>query len=247
MQSASPSRSGEGSGDGIPDVRPLTSNLNPHGGKHPGRCSVSFPIDSRLASLPLCVPGDRGKMGSPQDRSLCQQCLQAVPTLLQLGRFRQPRRSRRSIPEVGLPSRIRLSSDRSPQESGKKTGDVERLLHPGFSPLGSPDVAGIAFDAEGPEGSTPAFHRRLSDGSDDGQAAPDPSQPPSSRLEDLWRINSLLDPPGNTKDIFKAGWRQFTYQLSDSSMLRPLQDAISGCGAWKWNKRFLLFLNKKNF
>jgi hypothetical protein len=65
MQSTSPSGSGKGSGDGAPDVRLHTSGLHLHGGKHPGRCSVSFPRDSRLASSPLCVPGDYGKMGSP--------------------------------------------------------------------------------------------------------------------------------------------------------------------------------------
>jgi hypothetical protein len=59
------------------------------------------------------------------------------------------------------------------------------------------------------------FPGRLSDGSDDGQAAPDPSQPPSSRLEDLWRINSLQDLPGNTKDILKSGWSQATEDRYD--------------------------------
>jgi hypothetical protein len=131
-------------------------------------------------------------------------------TLLQLGRLRQPRRSSRPVPEVGLHSRVRLPSYRSPQKNGEEAGDVERHLHPGFSPLGSPDMASVASDIEGPGGSPPAFHGRLSDGSDDWQAAPDPSQPPSSRLKDLWRINSLRDLPGNTKDILKAGWHQST-------------------------------------
>jgi hypothetical protein len=70
MQSTSLSGSGKGSGVGVPDFRPLASGLHPHGGKHPGRRSVSFPRDSRLASSPLRVPGDRGQMGSPQDQSL---------------------------------------------------------------------------------------------------------------------------------------------------------------------------------
>jgi hypothetical protein len=111
---------------------------------------------------------------------------------------------------VGLPSCVHLPTNRSPQESGEEAGDVERHLHPGLSPLGSPDMASGASDVEGPGGSPPAFHGRLSDGSDDGQAAPDSSQPPSSRLEDLWRINSLQDLPGNTNDILKTGWCQST-------------------------------------
>jgi hypothetical protein len=87
MQSTSPSGSGEGSGDGKPDVHPHTSGLHPHRGKHPGKRSVPFPRDSRLASSLICVPGDRGKMESPHDQPLRQQRLYADPTLLQLGRF----------------------------------------------------------------------------------------------------------------------------------------------------------------
>jgi hypothetical protein len=75
VQSASPSR--EGAGVGAPDVCPHTSGLHPHQGKHPSRCSISFLRDSRLASSSLCVPGDRGQMGSPHDRPLRQQRLQA--------------------------------------------------------------------------------------------------------------------------------------------------------------------------
>jgi hypothetical protein len=116
---------------------------------------------------------------------------------------------------VGLPSRIFLPTNRSPEKSSEEAGDVKRHLHPGLSPLGSPDVASIASDIEGPRGSQPTFHGRLSDGSDDGQAASDPSQPPCSRLEDLWRNNSLQDLPGNTKDILKAGWRQSTEDRYD--------------------------------
>jgi hypothetical protein len=71
-------------------------------------------------------------------------------TLLQLERLRQPRKSRHPVPEVGLPSRIRLPTNRSPQESGEEAGDVERHLQPGLSPLGSPDVASVASDVEGP-------------------------------------------------------------------------------------------------
>jgi hypothetical protein len=124
---------------------------------------------------------------------------------LQLERLRQPRRSRRLVPEVGLPSRVRLPTNCSPQESGEEAGDIERHLHPGLSPLGSPDVASVAFEVEGPGGLPPALPGILSDGSDNGQAAPDPSQPPSSRLEDIWRIISLQELPGNTKDILRQG------------------------------------------
>jgi hypothetical protein len=135
--------------------------------------------------------------------------------LLQLGRLRQPRGSRRSVPEVGLSSRIHPPTNCSPQETGEEVGDIKRHHHPGLSPLGSPDVASIASDAEGAGGSPPAFHIRLSDGSDDRQAVLDPSQPPSSQLEDLWMINSLQDLPGNTKNILKAGWRQSTEDRYD--------------------------------
>jgi hypothetical protein len=111
---------------------------------------------------------------------------------------------------VGLPTRVRLSTDLSPQESGEKAGDVKSHLHPGLSPLGSPDVAGFASNAEGVGGLPPAFHGRLSEGSDYVQASPNPSQPSSSRLEDLWRIDSLQDLPSNTRDLLKAGWRLST-------------------------------------
>jgi hypothetical protein len=50
MQSTSPSGSRKGSGVGAPDVHLLASGLHPHVGKHPGRCSISFSRDSRLAS-----------------------------------------------------------------------------------------------------------------------------------------------------------------------------------------------------
>jgi hypothetical protein len=86
----------------------------------------------------------------------------------------------------------------------------------------------LVLTLEGPGGSPPAFHGRVSDGSNDGQAAPDPLQPPSSRLEDLWRIHSLQDLPGNTKDILKAGWRQSTedrYNRPWQSFKRHLRSA----------------------
>jgi hypothetical protein len=167
-------------------------------------------------------------MGSPCDRPLCQLCLQADTSLLQLECLQQPRRRRCPVPEMGFPSRVRLPTNRSPQESGEETGDVERHLHPGLSPLGSLDVASVASDVEGPGGSSPAFPGRLSDGSDNRKAAPDPSQPPSSRLEDLWRINSLQDLPGNTKHILKAGWCQSTedrYDRAWKSFKRHLRSA----------------------
>jgi hypothetical protein len=80
-------------------------------------------------------------------------------------------------------------------------------------------VASFASDVEGPGDSPPAFPGRLSDGSDDGQAASDPFQPPSSRLEDIWRIYSLWDLPGITKDILKAGWRHSTENRCDRAWL----------------------------
>jgi hypothetical protein len=69
-------------------------------------------------------------------------------------------------------------------------------------------VASFASDAEGVGGLPPAFLGRLSDGSDNGQAAPNPPQPSSSRLENLWRLNSLQDLPSNTRYLHKAGWHQ---------------------------------------
>jgi hypothetical protein len=50
---------------------------------------------------------------------------------------------------------------------------------------------------------------------DYGQAAPNPSQPSSSRLENLWRIHSLQDFPSNIRDILKAGWCQSTEDRYD--------------------------------
>jgi hypothetical protein len=70
MQYTSPSGMGKGFGVGAPDVRPHTSGLHPHRGKHPSICSISFPRDSRLTSSPLCVPGECGQMGSPQNQPL---------------------------------------------------------------------------------------------------------------------------------------------------------------------------------
>jgi hypothetical protein len=95
-------------------------------------------------------------------------------------------------------------------ESGEEVGNIERHLHPDLFPVGSPDMASIASDVEGVGGSTTSLPGRPSDGSDDGQAPPDPAQPSSSRLEDLWRLNSLQDLPGNAKNILKAGWRSKT-------------------------------------
>jgi hypothetical protein len=76
-------------------------------------------------------------------------------------------------------------------------------------------VASFASDAEGVRGSLPAFHGRPSDESEDGQTAPNPSQPSSSRLEDLWRLNFLQDLPSNTRDLHKAGWRRPTEDRYD--------------------------------
>jgi hypothetical protein len=125
-------------------------------------------------------------------------------TLLQLGRIRQPRRRRRALP-VRLLLRPCIFTNLSPQESSEETGDFERLLHPGLSPLGSPDVASFASDAKGVGGLPTTIHGQPSDGSDDGRTAPNPSQPSSSCLEDLWRLNHLQDLPSDTSDLHKAG------------------------------------------
>jgi hypothetical protein len=87
LQSASPGDRREDSGQGSPDVRPHSSGLHFHRGKHPGRRSVSLSRDSRLAASSLSVPGDLGKIHRP----LCQLRLQTDSTLFQLRRVQQPR------------------------------------------------------------------------------------------------------------------------------------------------------------
>jgi hypothetical protein len=124
LQFASPGSRGEGSGPGSPDVHPHSPGLHSHKGKHPGRRSVSLPRDSRLAASSLSVSGDLGKMGSLQNRPLCQQRLQTDSMLLQLGCVRHPRSCTRTLSEVGLLPRIHFSSDSSPQESSEETGNL---------------------------------------------------------------------------------------------------------------------------
>jgi hypothetical protein len=108
---------------------------------------------------------------------------------------------------VGLHPRIRFSSDSSPQESAEETGDVKGHLHPGLSPLGSPDMASFASVADSVRGLLTSVHGQPSDGSDDREATPNPSQPSSSRVEDFWRLYSLQDLPSDTRDLHEAGWR----------------------------------------
>jgi hypothetical protein len=184
-----------------------------------------FQRDSRLAVSSLSVQGDLGKVGSPHNRPLCQQRLQTDSTLHQLGRVRLPRSRRRTLPEVGLHPRVCFSSDSSPQESSEETRDVEGHLHPGLSPLGSPDVASFASDAEGVGGLPTSVHGEPSDGPVDRKAAPNPSQPSSCRLEDFWRLHSLQNLPSDTRDLHEAGWRPSTesrYKITWQSFKRHL-------------------------
>jgi hypothetical protein len=142
--------------------------------------------------------------------------------LLQLGS------GRRGLPKVGLYPRVRFSTDSSPQESGEEAGDVEGHLHPGLSPLGSPDMASFASFADSDEGSLASFHRQPSDGSDDREAAPNPSQPSSSHQEDFRRLHSLQDLASNTRDLHEAGWRPFTeshYEAAWKSFKRHLRSS----------------------
>jgi hypothetical protein len=189
MQSTSPSGNGKGSGVGAPDVSPLASGLHPHGGKHPGRqCLVSKRFQTGIFT-PSCSRRSRPDGVSPRSTSSpvtppsrqrfyswdASDNSEGVDSLSQRWDFPLAY----AFPPIAL------------LKSGEEVEDVERHLHPGLSLLRSPDVASIASDAEGAGGSPPAFHGRLSDGSDDGQTAPNLSQPPSSCLKDLWRINSL--------------------------------------------------------
>jgi hypothetical protein len=177
---------------------------------------------------PSVFLGVLGKMGSSHNRPLSLQRLQTHSTLLQLGCVRPPRSRRRSLPKVGLHPRIRFSSDSSPQESSEETRDVEGHLHPGLSPLGSPDVASFASDGEGVGGSPTSVHGQPSDGSDNGKAAPNPSQPSSSCLENFQRLHSLQDLPSGTRDLHEAGWRPSTesrYKRAWQSFKRHLRSS----------------------
>jgi hypothetical protein len=112
-------------------------------------------------------------------------------------------------PNVFQAITARWGSPRSPQ-SGEEAGDVERHLHPGLSP-----------DVEGSGGSPPAFHGRLSDRSDNGQAAPDPSQPPSSCLEDQLPSGPPRQhqryPQGRVAPIHRGSIRQSLAILQETS------------------------------
>jgi hypothetical protein len=186
--SVSPSGSGKGAGVGAPDVRPHTSGLHPHRGKHPNRCSVLFPRDSRS---PLRVPGDRGQMGSPRDQPLRQQRLQADTTLLQLGHLRQPRRSRLPFPPISLLKRVvkKLETSRGTFILWEAQTWLASLLT-----LKVLEVCHLPF---------------MEDLVTDLTMGKPPPILHNLHLV-LWRINSLQRLPGNTKDILKAGWRQST-------------------------------------
>jgi hypothetical protein len=77
-------------------------------------------------------------------------------------------------------------------------------------------------------GSPISVHGQPSDGSDNGKAAPNPSQPSSSRLEDFLRLHSLQDLPSSTRDLHKAGWRPSTeshYERAWQSFKRHLRSS----------------------
>jgi hypothetical protein len=167
-------------------------------------------------------------MGSPLNRPLCQPHLQTDSTLLQLGRVRQPRSHRRTILEMGLHPRIRFSAD-SLLKSSEETGDFKGHLHPGLSPLGSPDMASFASVIDSVGDLPTSVHGQPSHRSDDREAAPNPSQPSSSRREDFWRLHSLKDLSTDTRHLHEAGWRPST----ESSYER----------AWKSFKRHLCSSN----
>jgi hypothetical protein len=71
-------------------------------------------------------------------------------------------------------------------------------------------MASFASFSDSAGGSPTFVHRQPSDRYDDGEAAPNPSQPSFSRLEDFRRLESLQDLPIDTRDLHEAGWRTST-------------------------------------
>jgi hypothetical protein len=57
-------------------------------------------------------------------------------------------------------------------KSGEEAGDVEGHLHPGLSPMGSPDMASFASFADSDGGLPASVHRQPNDESDDEETAP---------------------------------------------------------------------------
>jgi hypothetical protein len=89
-------------------------------------------------------------------------------------------------------------------------------------------MASFASNAESVGGSPTSVHGQPSDGSDDRKAAPNPSQPSSSRLEDFLRLHSLQDLPSDTRDLYEAGWRPSTescYERAWQSFKRHLRSS----------------------
>jgi hypothetical protein len=130
---------------------------------------------------------------------------------------------------VRLPSRVCLLTGRSPQESGEEARDVERnLVLVLVSPLWEAqtwlasllalkvlEVCRLPFRED--------FVMDLTTGKP-------PPQPPSSCMEDLWRIFSLQVLPGITKDILKAGWHQSTEDRCDRAWLSSMSHLRSTKG-----------------
>jgi hypothetical protein len=114
------------------------------------------------------------------------------------------RRQSTHSPKSGTSPSLTLSPPIPLLKSGEEARDVERLLHPDLSPLGSPDIASFASFSDSAGDLPASIHRQPSDGSDDGKAAPNPSQPSFSRLEDFRRLHSLQDLPINTRDLHEA-------------------------------------------
>jgi hypothetical protein len=214
VQSTSPSGSGEGSGDGAPDVRLHTSGLHLHGENILPDAASRFQEIPAWQLHPFVFRAIAARWGLPMIDLFASNASKQTQRFYSWDASDNPEGVDALTQSWHFPLAYAFPPMALLKRVVKKL-DVERHLHPGLSPLGSPNVAGFASDAEGVGGSLPAFHGRLSDGSDNEQAAPNPSQPSSSRLEDLWRINSLQDLPSNTRDLHKAGWRQSTEDRYD--------------------------------
>jgi hypothetical protein len=145
VQSTSPSGSGKGAGVGAPDVHPHTLVYISTGEDILADAASRFQEIPDWHHHPFVFQAIAARWGLPMIDLFASNSSKQT-TLLQLGCLRQPRRSRRPVPEVGLPSRVHLPTNCSPQESGEEDGDVERHLHPSLSPLGSPDMASVGSD-----------------------------------------------------------------------------------------------------
>jgi hypothetical protein len=112
------------------------------------------------------------------------------------------------MPEVGLPTRIRVSTSGSPQESGEEAGNVQRHLHPDLPFWEAQMWLALLPMLKVLEVRRLPFREDLVTDLMTGKPPPPRSCPTcSSCLEDMWRLQDL---PGNVKDILKAGWRSST-------------------------------------